>query len=204
MLAKSGNAADQAQAAQLEQQSRIQADNVGHKCAPQLICQRATCLQAAAPTCCISLGPQMAPPLSCSGLCTQSCSVALASACNSGGMPAARLLQAGGAVTDTRGASLPCRLLSKMGWKEGSGLGASATGMAAPIAASGASSEKRGLGAEQHGQINEGAAHLLRCVFHYTIFPLDCEAGGCVQDGHLEAPTVYCAWHAVPRAVASG
>ena len=166
MLAKSGNAADQAQAAQLEQQSRIQADNVGHKCALQLICQRATCLQAAAPTCCISLGPPMAPPLSCSGSCTQSCSVALASA------------------------ALPCRLLSKMGWKEGSGLGASATGMAAPIAASGASSEKRGLGAEQHGQINEGTTHLRRCVSLH-VPPLDCEAGGCcAQDGHLEASTV--------------
>lgn len=43
VLAKSGNAADQAQAAQLEQQSRIQADNVGHKCVRQLTCRRGTC-----------------------------------------------------------------------------------------------------------------------------------------------------------------
>ena len=43
VLAKSGNAADQAQAAQLEQQSRIQADNVGHKCVWQLTCRRGIC-----------------------------------------------------------------------------------------------------------------------------------------------------------------
>ena len=49
------------------------------------------------------------------------------------------------------------KLLSKMGWKEGSGLGASASGMAAPIAAKGSSAqEKRGLGATEHTQIEEG------------------------------------------------
>ena len=49
------------------------------------------------------------------------------------------------------------KLLSKMGWKEGSGLGASASGMAAPISAKGSSAqEKRGLGAKEHIQIEEG------------------------------------------------
>ena len=49
------------------------------------------------------------------------------------------------------------KLLSKMGWKEGSGLGASASGMAAPISAKGSSAqEKRGLGSKEHIQIEEG------------------------------------------------
>ena len=49
------------------------------------------------------------------------------------------------------------KLLSKMGWKEGSGLGAGSSGMAAPISASGNSAlEKRGLGAKEHTQIEEG------------------------------------------------
>ena len=44
-----------------------------------------------------------------------------------------------------------------MGWKEGSGLGASSSGMAAPISAGGTSAqEKRGLGAKEHIQIEEG------------------------------------------------
>ena len=49
------------------------------------------------------------------------------------------------------------RLLSKMGWKEGSGLGASGSGMEAPVSASGSTAlEKRGLGAKEHTQIEEG------------------------------------------------
>lgn len=49
------------------------------------------------------------------------------------------------------------KLLSKMGWKEGSGLGASGSGMEAPVSASGSTAlEKRGLGAKEHTQIEEG------------------------------------------------
>ena len=161
VLAKSGNAADQAQAAQLEQQSRIQADNVGHKCVLQLICRKGTCLRYG----CFQLLHITGP-----AKCSFPVLLRTAQSSCSGQWQVLAISEAGQPIvcckpgTDTRGASLPCRLLSKMGWKEGSGLGASATGMAAPIAASGASSEKRGLGAEQHGQINEGSAHLLKCV----------------------------------------
>lgn len=51
------------------------------------------------------------------------------------------------------------RLLSKMGWKEGQGLGASNDGIAAPVVALGASSGsgvKLGLGVQEHGSIEEG------------------------------------------------
>ena len=40
------------------------------------------------------------------------------------------------------------KLLSKMGWKEGEGLGGSSKGIAAPVVAQGMAMEKRGLGAQ--------------------------------------------------------
>ena len=75
--------------------------------------------------------------------------------------------------------------------------------MAAPIAASGASSEKRGLGAEQHGQINEGSAHILHCVPLHNP-PLVLQGWGVVcNDEHLEVPTAR-AVHGMLRAMSSG
>eukprot|EP00884_Botryococcus_braunii_P010453 jgi/Botrbrau1/19409/Bobra.0338s0036.1 len=47
------------------------------------------------------------------------------------------------------------RLLQKMGWKEGEGLGTRGDGIAAPIAASGSARDNLGLGAKAHGEIDE-------------------------------------------------
>ena len=41
------------------------------------------------------------------------------------------------------------KLLSKMGWKEGQGVGAAGNGMTAPIQAGGMKGDNRGLGAQE-------------------------------------------------------
>eukprot|EP00955_Chlamydomonas_euryale_P118482 366546-Chlamydomonas_euryale.AAC.15 len=47
------------------------------------------------------------------------------------------------------------KLLSKMGWKEGEAVGASGTGITAPIKDAGGPRDSRGLGTEMHGEIKE-------------------------------------------------
>lgn len=48
------------------------------------------------------------------------------------------------------------KLLSKMGWKEGEAVGASKTGITAPVKAGGVKQDNLGLGAEVHGEVKEG------------------------------------------------
>lgn len=48
------------------------------------------------------------------------------------------------------------KMLAQMGWKEGSGLGAQASGIAAPIVATGVKQDNLGVGAAVHGEVQEG------------------------------------------------
>lgn len=48
------------------------------------------------------------------------------------------------------------KLLSKMGWKEGQGVGAAGNGMTAPIQAGGMKADNRGLGAKEVHEVEQG------------------------------------------------
>ena len=47
------------------------------------------------------------------------------------------------------------KLLQKMGWREGEGIGATGAGITAPVSASGIKQDNLGVGAEVHGEVSQ-------------------------------------------------